>query len=263
MSITLTPIQHGDLCYGNAWTVADEEALARQVALVALGQSRHVRKILAGSNIDPALRPEDDVRGAIALLSLVAGEDPWHRDGWMFQVMSWIAAARKAPSGVIRSPHMILAHKGFDGLQLEIDRDKGLVTAAVIFEDKATDNPRGMIRDEVWPDFLGLENGDQDNVLTAEVVALLETQPDLDPDSAIENIIWKEARRYRVSITVGDTHNSDTGRRRLFKDYDTTVAGGIERRCAETFYVTNLRAWMEKLANEAISFIKTTVSEHV
>jgi hypothetical protein len=72
---------------------------------------------------------------------------------------------------------MILAHKGFDGLQLEIDTSNGFVTAAVIFEDKATDNPRDTIRDEVWPDFKLLEAGERENVLSADVSALLITRP--------------------------------------------------------------------------------------
>jgi hypothetical protein len=70
---------------------------------------------------------------AIRLLAVPAGSDPRHRDGWMFQTISWLAANRANPTAAIRAPHMILAHKGFDGLQIEIDVSSGLVTAAVIF----------------------------------------------------------------------------------------------------------------------------------
>jgi hypothetical protein len=262
MSISLTPFNHDNLCYGSAWVVENEDVLADQIARVALGQSRHVQKILAGTHLGPLPTTRSAAAGAIALLTVV-GKDPWHRDGWMFQTMSWIAALRATPDGIIRPPHMILAHKGFDGLQLEMDKKTGTIVAAVIFEDKATENPRDTIRDEVWPDFSKLEAGDRENILTAEVVALLETQPDIDPDIAIQNIIWKEARRYRVSITVGDTHADAAGRRRLFHDYDAKVAGEVDRRRAETFYVHDLRQWMSELAAKAIAAIEAKMVAYV
>lgn len=251
MSIILTPFEHGALCHGSTWTVEDEDVLADQIARIALGQSRHVQRILAGANFGPSPTTANAASGAIDLLT-AAGEDPWHRDGWMFQAMSWIAAHGATPGGIIRSPHMILAHKGFDGLQLELDNNTGAVIAAIIFEDKATDNPRDTIRDDVWPEFAKLEAGDRENVLTAEVSALLQTQADIDPDIAIQNVIWKQARHYRISITIGETHSNEAGRLRLFRDYDTVAGGAVKRRRGETFYVQNLRQWMDGLAKKSI-----------
>jgi hypothetical protein len=262
MPIQLMPFEHGKLCYGNAWTVLDEDALAHQIARVALGQSRHVQKILAGAALGAPPTTQNAAAGAVELLT-VAGGDPWHRDGWMFQVLSWIAANRATPGGVIRAPHMILAHKGFDGLQLEINKQTGDVTAAIIFEDKATDNPRATIRDDVWPEFSAFEAGDRENVLTAEVTALLTTQPGVDPDIAIQNIIWKSVRHYRISITVGDTHADDAGRCRLFKGYDTIASGALKRRRGETFYIRDLRQWMQALADKAIAAVQAEVAAHV
>ncbi len=153
---------------------------------------------------------------------------------------------------------MIHAHKGFDGLELEVGAD-GLVKAAIIFEDKATDSPRDVIRDEVWEDFKSFEKGKSENVLVAEVVTLLHTRPALNPDKAIEAVLWKNVRRYRVCITVGDTHASEKGRKRLFKDYDTIVPGENEKRRGETFYVAELRKWMAELAEQAIASAKASV----
>ena len=262
MSITLTPFDHDDLCHGHTWTVEDEGVLADQIARIALGQSRHVQNILAGANLGPPSTTANAAESAIELLT-VAGDDPWHRDGWMFQAMSWIAANRATPGGIIRAPHMILADKGFDGLQLELDNKKGVVVAAVIFEDKATTSPRDTIRDDVWCKFSKLEAGERENLLTAEVTALLQTQQDVDPDIAIENIIWKEARHYRVSITVGDTHADDAGRLRLFKGYDTVAKGAVNRRRAEAFHIQNLRIWMDALAQTAIAAVQAKVPAHV
>lgn len=242
--------------------VNSEDDLAEQIARVALGQSRHVQRILAGADLGPSPTTASAADGAIRLLTVV-GADPWHRDGWLFQIISWIAAIRADSSAIIRAPHMILAHKGFDGLQLEVDGSTGAVVAAIIFEDKATDNPRSTIRDEVWPDFRKLEAGDRENVLTAEVTALLQTQPAIDPDAAIQNIIWKSVRSYRVSVTVGDTHSSEGGRKRLFKGYDEIAGGPLARRRGETLYVANLRVWMDEIAKKAIAAVRAKASTNV
>lgn len=258
MPISLTPFSHDPLCYGSSWGVRDETLLAEQIARVALGQSRHVAKILAGAGLAvPSTTTSSATTNAISMLTVAAGSDAYHRDGWMFQVMSWIAAYCATPDGLIRAPHMIFAHKGLDGLQLILDEDGQEVSAAVIFEDKATDNPRNTIRDEVWPDFQKMEGGDRENVLIADVTALLSTQTGMDIDAAIQNIVWKQIRHYRVSITVGDTHNSNAGRARLFKDYDGIIAGDIGRRRSETFFIADLRPWMNRLAGMAITFLQS------
>jgi hypothetical protein len=181
----------------------------------------------------------------------------------MFQVMSWIAAHRNNQNGLIRPPQMILAHKGFDGLQLEIDTAGQTVTAAIIFEDKATENARDTVRDEVWPAVASLEQGTQDNVLTAEVIALLQTRPGIDPDRAIENVLWKQVRRYRVSVTVGNTHADEAGRRRLFDGYEGVAAGACERRRGETLLVPDLRPWMAQLAVRAVHAVRAMVAVNV
>lgn len=262
MPITLTPFDHGDLCHGSSWAVADEDELARQIAIVAIGQSRHVERILAGAHLGPPMTTGSAAEAAIRMLT-IAGNDPSHRDGWMFQVISWIAAHRAAPGGLIRTPQMRLADKGFDGLQLELDTTNQTVTAAILFEDKATVNPRDTIRDEVWPDFSKLESGDRDNVLTAEVIALLRTRPSVDPDRAIQNAIWNAARHFRVSITIGAIHASAAGRERLFRGYDEVAGGAARRRRAEVFEVENLRGWMAQLAAKAIRAIEEMVEPDV
>lgn len=262
MSITLTPFNDGNFCHGYTWSIDDEDLLADQIACVALGQSRHVQKILAGANLGDAPTTENCASAAIELLT-VHGGDPWHRDGWMFQVISWIAAYRATPEGIIRAPHMILADKGFDGLQLELDEAGETVIAAIIFEDKATVNPRKVIREEVWPEFEAYDFGEEENMLVAEVVSLLEKQNGLDSDEAIQNILWKEARKFRVSITIGNIHTGTRGRERLFRDYKVTISGNVNRRRAETIYIENLRVWMAALADKAINAVNEKVAAHV
>lgn len=256
--LTINQIDHGELCHGWAWTVEDLDSLAESVARVALGQYRHVAKILAGAGVAGPKASPDHVAAAIKLLTvnLAEGEDPWHRDGWLFQTISWIAAHQLARGAVTRPPHILKAHKGFDGMQLELTEDGKSVTAVVVFEDKATDNARATIRDDVWPGIAALEAGERVTELTQETSAMLEAQlgidPQLDIDSAIANILWKDARRYRVSITIGATHVTNRARARLFRGFDEVAPGDVERRRAETLYLPDLRKWMEAFAQRAM-----------
>lgn len=262
MPIHLTPMSHGTLVQGVRWKVNDPEQLAELIAQVALGQARHVAKILNGVTGQPAPVFSSAIPSAINMLTLSPGADPWHRDGWMFQVMSWLAARLAHPDALLNPPQMILAQKGFDGVQIDFDPSTG-ISAVVIFEDKATENPRETIRDDVWPEFEAFERGDDTNVLTAEVVGLLERQSGVDADAVIRQVVWKNVRHFRVSITIGDSHASDNGHVRLFKGYDSKVPGDLKRRRGETFYVTDLRKWMETLAGQALNYLTTLKATHV
>jgi hypothetical protein len=159
-----------------------------------MGQYRHVAQILDGLSVQPPKGKADHAVNAIAKFQLAKNGDPWQRDGWVFQIISWIAANQQKNGAVVAPPHIFHAHKGFDGLQLELSKDGKAITAVVIFEDKATEDPRGTIRDDVWPEIAKLENGERLAELTHEVTGLLERQqqafPGLDVDDAIDRIFF-------------------------------------------------------------------------
>ena len=259
MTLMLEKVSSPDLCDGSEWVVADQDALAEHVARIAVGQYRHVAKILLGEGATAAAVTQSAKADAIALLTRKKDEEPWHRDGWLFQAISWIAA-HNASGVAIRAPHLIKAHKGFDGLKLELN-NAGEVTAVIIFEDKATVHPRDTIRDDVWPSIMKLEQGERTNELCQEVSSLLEAQlktfPNLDVDAALQQIVWKETRRYRIAITVDKPHLTAKKRKRLFKDYDTHAPGDIARRGAETMCLPDLRPWMQTFADKVIAKTKT------
>jgi hypothetical protein len=166
MTLTLSQINHGDLCHGWSWVVSEEDELAERVARIVLGQYRHVAKILHGAGVPgPAANAEQAI-AAIKQLALEPGESPWQRDGWIFQAISWIAAHQAPSAALTRAPHIRKSDKGFDGLQLQLSEDGTAVTAVVVFEDKATDNARDTIRDDVWPGIVALESGKRLNELT-------------------------------------------------------------------------------------------------
>lgn len=249
MPIVLTPFGVDPLWGGSTWSVPDEDMLASWIAWVALGQAHHVARILhAASPSAPLATNQDAISDAVALLTKTGG-DPSHRDGWMFQVMSWLAAHQRTPGGLIALPHMIHAEKGLDGLEIMIDAE-GVVQATIIFEDKATINPRDTIRDKVWPEFARFESGAGTAKMTQQAAAILTAANHPDPSRAVSKIVWKTSRRYRVSITADKSTTSS--RKSLFKGYEVTVPGNNDRRSAEVFAIADMRNWMDQLALKAI-----------
>lgn len=262
MSISLTPFVAGAICHGCTWTVDDIDELATHIALVAVGQAEHAIEILESAGVASATADAWAVESALGLLTAAAA-DPFHRDGWMFQVMSWIAAHRGSSGAIIRAPHMRAADKGFDGLQVEIEGQSGEVAAVVIFEDKATERPRAMIRDEVWPDFRDLEKGANQNVLVAEITTLLKGAGRADAAAVVKKVVWSKSKHYRVSITVGQAHASEPGRSQLFSDFDAVAPGEIRRRRGETLHIPNLRPWLHDLAELTKSKVRAMMAGHV
>lgn len=263
MPITFSAISNSEDWTGSSWTIANDDELAQLIAEVALGQSRYVRRVLKETGFAAPDPRETELAGALKLLTAADPEKPWHRDGWMFQVISWISANLQDPGGLIAPPHMIHAHKGFDGVHVTVNPETNEVTSVVICEEKATDNARKMVRDRIWKEFQGMQNGERDNELAAEVTRLLETAKEIDVDAAVETIVWKNARHYRIAITVGDEHNDADGYRKLFDGYNTVVSGEVVRRRGEVLYLANLRSWMAVLASNASNKAKKSVTAHV
>lgn len=251
MAIALTPVREGELWTGSTWVVDDGDALAALIARVAIGQSRVAARILGEDGLVPDDYPMGGHESARHLLRVGPNGDAAHRDGWMFQVISWIAAHRANRPGLIRSPHMRHADKGLDGLLVEFDDAQ--IARVVISEEKATKNARNMVRDKVWPEFRDFETGKRDAELIDGVSALLAGRP--DSDAMVAAILWKEKRAYRVAVTVDDTHSSAEGRKALYKGYETAVGGEVDRRRAEIFEVRDLRPWFDGLAAKATAVI--------
>ncbi|MGB5862743.1 MAG: hypothetical protein WBG95_00420 [Sulfitobacter sp.] len=249
MPITITNVDEKDCWAGSTWTVEEKDRLAQLIARVAIGQSRTVERILRATGDVPVGYPTGGFEGARKLLTVGTGDKTYHRDGWVFQVIAWIAAYRFNEEALIRSPQMIKADKGLDGLIVEFNEDG--IAQVIICEEKATGNPRQQIKSKVWPEFEQFETGARDNELIASVTSLLELSSDPDPDRTVANIFWNEKRAYRVAVTVGAKHASAKGRKRLFKGYENKVIGDVERRRAETLVLEDVREWLEDIAEKA------------
>jgi hypothetical protein len=174
-----------DIFFGYIWTIADEGQLAELVAKLVVGRYRHVSKILAGLNYPEPITPNTAIDKAITSLKPPETDDArWHRDGWIFQMIAWVAVHRTSEANQATSiPHPRPTNKGFDALIVILPTKSDASDAAVVIcEDKATDNSRKTIREGVWPEFLLLETGTRDNEIISETTAILErhSPPNLD-----------------------------------------------------------------------------------
>jgi hypothetical protein len=248
MPISLTAFDDGVLCHGYLWTVTDEGKLARILAHLVLGDHVHAANIVARMTSRP-LKTEDQLLESAATWIRTPPANQqlvYHRDGLIFQMISWIAAQKVLRAGsLVRAPHIVMAHKGFDGLIIERDDQAG--GHVVICEDKATERPRTTIRTEVWPEFASIESNSKHRELQSEVSTLtLQLNDSNERKKLIERIFWKEKKHYRVAVTIEVDHASPSGRQRLFRGYDLHVAGDPpRRRRAEALIQSNIRSWLD------------------
>ena len=262
MPIQLAPIPKNSVFCGYIWKLTDEGHLARLVALTLLGRYRHVEKILAKLKPKKLSINGTAAKEAKSKLNVKSGQKPWHRDGLLFQTISWIAAHKAAGVGtsIFSLPHQIPAHKGFDGLQIELDNKRNLY-GLIIFEDKATDNPRNTITQEVWPELELLHKDKRQTELMQETTAMLQRANVDDPDEVIEGVVWKQIRHFRVSITGSVGHDAEPMLSGLFKGYDGVVPGkDTSIRRAEVVCLGDLRSWMRQFTKKVLDAIDKEAS---
>jgi hypothetical protein len=268
MAIVFEAFDDDPLCFGHTWLISDEHSLARYVALLILGYHLHVQMILDGAAIDLPSPSRALIDRLVEFLNIPSGASAlrWHRDGWLFQMISWIAANRtRAPNHLLRAPQPRPADKGFDGIILELPTGTGGIGAVILCEDKASDNPRSTIRDEVWPSIRTLEDGQRNAEIVSEMSSLLLNRVDQATAVAlIHDVCWSEVRRYRLTLTVPTPHETSSLRNALFDGYNECASGPIKRRQAEIVCMPELRNWMDGFSTKVReSLLKQAEAEGV
>lgn len=234
------------------WSVESKAELAFLIARVALGQWRDVVTILRETGCELPEPRESALTGARALLEVRAGTEPFQRDGWLFQVISWIASHRENPTAIVRPPQMIWSEPGFDGLYVRINPEQQTIAWLVICEDKATTTPRQLIVSQVWPELRKMEEGARDNQLVAAVTLLLEGHA--EGEQVIPAVFWeKTCQAYRIAVTAVDQGEASLTHENLFRGFDDIILGDPTRRQAEILYLPDVRAWLADLADQVLA----------
>ena len=246
--------------------VLSEDELARAIALALSQQYTAAYRIASGLSVEdsptPGVAAETIIQQRLRTTDNNGVESKgvrYHRDGLLFQLIAWVASYYDAaPSDVVRRPHLISASKGIDAGIVHLEDGVELASVSIC-EDKATDNPRDTIRDEVWPEFVKAEEGERDDELrTFAIDAFIQRNrlSEGEAERAAGAIIWSKRRRYRVRITVATGHKNPPRRGDLFKGFEEVARGDKSRRRGETLYLKNLRPWMDSFAGQVVAHLR-------
>ena len=252
-------------CVGLRWEVADAEYLARVVAIIAMGQAIHAAQIIidlapaAPTINDEALREDAKLRLSIKGDTKEAQDaSRWHRDGLIFEAISWIAARQAAKGEVLlKDPHISATTQGLDGLLIELDEAGTAITRATIFEDKCSGDPRRKFREEVLPAFALYHKNKRASDLVAAAATLIAAKlTGTAATQAAARVLDLQYRAYRAGLTIDTGGDTEEGRAALFKDYETLDKIADKQRIGATFVTeAELRDWFDALAEQAIAHL--------
>jgi hypothetical protein len=230
-------------CQGITHTVQDAAALAQALAAVLAQEYSLARRLVTGgAPTQPRKLSRQDADHIIA--KRIRLNDRYHRDGYLFQLIMWLAAQKdRQEHDLLALPHSQATAKGQDGFI--VHRLGAAFHGATICEDKATERPRDTIREDVWPELKEYESGARNDELRSNIIATLGIGgvPLEEAEALIQAISWSSARRYRVRITTEEPRGL-----RLFEGFETIISGLQDRRRGETVMLPGLRAWMDQLA---------------
>lgn len=178
------------------------------------------------------------------------------RDGLLFQHVSWIVARLAYPNGYMTSPHVRRADKGFDGFIIEFDaRTQGL-SRIILCEDKASANPRRLIRD-VWRDVESIRRGERDDEILADLTTLLKSVPGVDVEATVDEVFWEEVRGFRVAVATGENIRRTSGDfLDLVAGFKEAAGGSIATRSAGVMAFSDVRTGLESLAAAVVLKVK-------
>jgi len=263
MPTFLSPVDHNPLFHELELTITDEDELAEHVGNLMLGHHLHVENILRTKQGVSAYSPDKVIDLAITKLSASTDVIRYKRDGWLFQMITWVAVNQQYQTENFKCqiPHPAPAQHGIDGLGVLLNKSSA-VEAIVITEDKYTENPRQTIKNEVWPEFEAYEKRIYDHQLVGIITGLLRDLTSKQVDDAVQKDIYNiNLRIYRLGITPNKSHYFKNGKKKLFKGYDGCVKGAsCERRKGITFRQDDIRDWMDDFSEKVADYLESKKS---
>jgi len=179
-----------------------------------------------------------------------------HRDGLLFQHVSWIAARIAVPNGYMTAPHVRQADKGFDGFIVELDSDGEEIARIVLCEDKASKSPRGLITSSVWTDIEAILRGERDDEILADLVTLLKSMPGIDAETAVDEVFWEGVREFRVAVATGENQRKDGDFKHIIAGFEAVAGGSKSSRSAGVLAFDEVRKGLALLAGEVAAKVE-------
>ena len=189
----------------------------------------------------------------------------YHRDGLIFEAISWIAAQQQTVGkALLRDPHISSTTQGLDGLMIEWDTAGAEVQRATIFEDKCSENPDHTFRYKIMPAFTAHHENRRASDLVATAAALLE-KAGLDGTELVKaaaRILDRSYRTYRGSLAVTMADDSVERRKKIFQTYEKLDGIKADQRVGAVLITSDdLRGWFDTFADTAIAYIDSLSKE--
>lgn len=179
-----------------------------------------------------------------------------HRDGLLFQHISWVAAHLALPNGRMTSPHVRPADKGFDGFIIELDKKGTAIKRIVLCEDKASKSPRRLITSSVWPEFSDILAGERDDEILADLVTLLKSIHNIDAETAVDKMFWESAREFRVAMATSEDQRKAGEFLHIIAGFEEVVGGNLGSRTAGVLPFQDVRQGLDIFAKEVINKVE-------
>lgn len=256
-----------DNCVGSKWTVANEKQLAGLIATIVMGQAMHAEHIIEELILaKPAFSNEALKKEAITKFTVQedkqsprVGYPRYHRDGLIFELISWIAA--KQVSGercYLKDPHTSSTSQGLDGVMIELSDDRSEIVKSTIFEDKCSENPRETFTQKVIPGFLDRHSNTRNSELIAAAANLIKMSGATSKQAMImvNKILDNKTRHYRAGFALTTNFDNESGQKELFNGYEKIEDISQEQRIGASLIVDDdLRDWFDSLANKIVQYI--------
>lgn len=247
MTLRVDPTAMLPQCFGSIWWVQNVDALADVCAEVLIGRALHAAMILDGAH--PAGTPPIITARLKEKLrtELHPESDPkiWHRDGLLFEIISWIAARITATENeAISDPHLKATTQGTDCLKVTVDPVGRVLTRATVYEYKCTTNWRQLFAGDVLRAFQEYVSGERDNQLAQAAISLL-TELGFTPaerGAAYDILVRSRPLAFQASLTVAPQNFTAEQRLALFSGYDA-LAADVTVRGGNTMPLDNVRGW--------------------
>lgn len=275
MPIQITQSTIPALCLLSCWSVRNDDSFIQAIAWLYLQKPNHAEKIvkalaplrktgLPGNPFIGAMKKlvykRDDLESAFSSSDQKTRKKAQkeldarisHRDGLLFQHISWLAAASQFPNALKAPPHARAADKGFDGMIFDVNVKDPDISRLIMCEDKASTNPRPIVHNDVWKELKTILAGTRDDEVNSAVQSLLSTLKGVSEDEVeeiLDAICWKKSRQFRVALAVGDDRKKRSGYQHLFKGFDMAVPDGTDQtRFAEVMPMSDVRQVLDGIA---------------
>jgi hypothetical protein len=226
-----------------------------------LGRAQQAANILQGAQpIAPMAHPVLKARLKRELV-LLAGVDPWHRDGLLFESICWLIAGMQAgPDEVISDPHRKATQQGADTIKVAFDVGTRELRAATVYEYKCTNKARRKFKQEVLPAFSAYLSGARDDQLSQTTLALLSKYglSEAEQIKVYEKLILDRPLKFQAALTVNPIAFPQQKSKKLFKDFDSLKVPSTSR-VGDTFPVPDVRTWYDTFAADVWTWIDANV----